>query len=211
MWRGGEWRRLAASLRGVRWRALRIAVGAPRSASRRRSLAPKCMPMRAHVAETFRYLGTDAAQPSMFGVEPAVPQTHAPADLVEDRHLGGHFRPHHRHPGFEEPRHGPSRCGRRTPAVLAARGGDAAVHRRRRGRRRGARREVTLMEAVHTQRAFADIGADQAKMVRAADYTDEVVRLGRALLPRLVHLPCGRRRHRVRDYDAQQCVDEAAP
>lgn len=34
-------------------------------------------------------------------------------------------------------------------------------------------REMTLMEAVHTQRAFANFGEDQARMVRAADYADD--------------------------------------
>lgn len=32
---------------------------------------------------------------------------------------------------------------------------------------------MTLLEAVHTQRVLADFGADQAKMVRAAEYTDK--------------------------------------
>lgn len=29
------------------------------------------------------------------------------------------------------------------------------------------------MKAIHKQRAYVDFGDDQARMVRAADYTDE--------------------------------------
>lgn len=60
------------------------------------------------------------------------------------------------------------------------------------------------MEAIHKQREFADFGDDQARTVRATDYTDELFAAeGKSFRAYYICLAGGRCKHSVRDDDPQ--------